>query len=100
MKRSELEWKRLFTDQLQSGLSAAAYCREHKLCAKYFSLRRRQLGFDQDVKVVKPATEAFVEVTPTTSRPELIEIIQGSMHLRVPLSVSPEWLASLVTQLR
>lgn len=100
MKRSESEWKRLFTDQLQSGLSAAAYCREHKLCAKYFSLRRRQLGFSQDVKVVKSATAAFVEVTPSASQSESIEIVQGSLHLRVPLSVSPEWLASLVTQLR
>lgn len=100
MIRSESEWIRLFEDQAQSGLSAAAYCREHKLCAKNFNLRRRQLGYRPQASLSKKAVSAFVEVKPATSRVECIELKQGSLQLRVPLSVSANWLATLVNELQ
>lgn len=42
-KRSPEQWCELFAAQEASGLSQARFCKEHKLCPKYFSLRRRQL---------------------------------------------------------
>jgi len=44
IKRSEQEWQDLFKQQVASGLSAAQFCNIHKLCPKYFSLRKKQLG--------------------------------------------------------
>lgn len=43
-KRSREQWQALFVDQEASGLSAQQFCRDKKLCAQYFSLRKRQLG--------------------------------------------------------
>lgn len=42
-KRTREQWQELFVQQEASGLSAAAFCQEHDLCPKYFSLRRKQL---------------------------------------------------------
>ena len=42
-RRSQAQWRALFQAQQISGRSAAAFCREQRICPKYFSLRRRQL---------------------------------------------------------
>ncbi|MEM9004588.1 MAG: hypothetical protein AAGE59_13830 [Cyanobacteria bacterium P01_F01_bin.86] len=42
-KLSEQEWRVLFQQHADSGLSANAFCKQHKLCPKYFSLRKKQL---------------------------------------------------------
>lgn len=43
-KRSNEQWRELFAQHDTSGLSAAAFCQQHDLCPKYFSLRRKQLA--------------------------------------------------------
>lgn len=43
-KRTVEQWRTLFIDHASSGLTAAAFCREKGLDAKYFSLRKRQLN--------------------------------------------------------
>lgn len=91
IKRSEVQWRELFEEHSRSGLSAAVFCREKKLCAKYFSLRRRQLSGE----AVKPKGQAFVaaRVAPVTS---VIEVQIGLVRLRLPGSVPAVWLAELV----
>jgi hypothetical protein len=42
-KRTREQWQELLVQQEASGLSAAAFCQQHDLCPKYFSLRRKQL---------------------------------------------------------
>ena len=63
IKRSRGEWQALFAKHDASGLSSTEFCREHSLCPKYFSLRKRQLGWS--------AGRAFVEAMPakTESQP-------------------------------
>lgn len=99
-KRSESEWRQLFSDHATSGLSAAAYCREHNLCPKYFSLRRRQLGAVSSIDNVKKAASNFIKVEPPALLPSLIQLEQGDLLLSIPSNVSAQWLASLVVQLR
>ena len=41
--RSESQWLDLFKKHEQSGTSAAQFCRDEKLCARYFSKRKQQL---------------------------------------------------------
>ena len=43
-KRSREQWQALLVEQVASGLSAQQFCRDKKLCARYFSLRKKQLG--------------------------------------------------------
>lgn len=93
IKRSEAQWRELFEAHTRSGLSAAAFCRERKLCPKYFSLRRRQLlGV-----VAKPKASSFVAARLlAVPSPRVIELQAGLVRLRLPESVSADWLATLV----
>lgn len=97
-KRTVEEWQTLFAEHTESGLSAAAFCRERGLCPKYFSLRRRQLG-DREPSKSKPA---FVPASILSLPVELAVQIQLSddLQLRIPAAVSPHWLATLLIQLR
>ncbi len=42
-KRTEQQWQVLFQQHDDSCLTAEQFCRNNKLCPKYFSLRRKQL---------------------------------------------------------
>ena len=42
IKGAPEQWQELFAAHQASGLSQAQFCKERKLCPKYFSLRRRQ----------------------------------------------------------
>lgn len=85
MKRSKSEWLRLIEEFEQSGLSAAAFCRERGVNAKYFSLRKKQL---------KPAAR-FVEAKPVErSADSSVEI--RVVRVRVPVSDLPRYLNELV----
>lgn len=99
-KRTTQEWHTLFAAHDESGASAAAFCREHDLCPKYFSLRRRQLG--EGSGSASTAKTAFIPVSMTTSaNGVMIEIkLDGGLQLHVPLAVSPQWLGALLQQLQ
>lgn len=47
--RSKEQWRQIFAEHAASGLSAQQFCRDKKLCAKYFSLRKKQLGWQESV---------------------------------------------------
>ncbi len=51
--RSKEDWLGLFKKHEASGLSAAQFCRDEKLCTRYFSKRKGQLGFSTNTAVVK-----------------------------------------------
>ena len=55
-KRSKSEWRTLFEEHDASGLSAAAFCRERGVDAKYFSVRKRQL--------TAGSPDSFIQVKP------------------------------------
>ena len=44
VRRTKRQWRDIFEAHQDSGLNVAQFCREHKLNAKYFSLRKRQLS--------------------------------------------------------
>jgi len=57
-KRSRTEWHALFKQHATSGLSAAAYCRKHGFCPKYFGLKRKQLCSEPSAAAsVKPKAQ-------------------------------------------
>ena len=98
-RRSPAQWRELFQQQQISGQNASAFCRAQQICPKYFSLRRRQLLGD-----APPATavSAFVPVAvPRPVEAMALEVRLGDrLQLRIPPSVSPQWLAALLHALR
>ena len=106
VKRSEAEWQSLFEQQTASGLSAAAFCREHGLCPKYFSLRRKQLQRQTkqspgvgNTSTAKRAT--FIPAVMTTSSLSSDLLLQtGNIRLTLPLSVDSDWLARFIRTLQ
>ena len=100
-KRSHEEWHALFQAQQASGQTMAVFCQAHGVCPKYFSLRRRQLlGAAVSSKPID--VSAFVPVAvPRPVEVMALEVRLGdSLQLRIPPSVSPQWLAALLHTLR
>jgi len=101
IKRTDSEWVSLFKLHQHSGQSAAAFCREKQLCSRYFSLRKKQLGWStqQDTVKTQPKKKsAFVRAVAGPS--ESITICSGGVTLKIPSTVDPHWLASVVERLR
>jgi hypothetical protein len=91
IKRNESQWWELFEAHERSGLSAAAFCRKKKLSPNYFSLRRRQLSW----AAAKPKAFVAARLSSLPS-PTVIEVQAGLVRLRLPGSVTADWLAALV----
>ena len=72
IRRTQSQWRALFEAQTSSGLSAAVFCRQQSLCPKYFSIRKRQLGWER--------SNAFVQVPPTTHE---VGQIDGDVRIRM-----------------
>ena len=43
-KRTKAQWLELIQQQQASGQTQAQFCREHGVCPRYFSLRKKQLS--------------------------------------------------------
>lgn len=90
VRRSEAQWRGLFEAHAQSGLSAVAFCKEHQLCPRYFSLRKRQL--------LQPGSP-FVEAVASKSEEASIRLRYRDTVLHLGGDVSPQWVAQLIRAL-
>lgn len=108
MKQSytEQQWIELFEKQKVSGLSVTDFCRQHGTSTSTFHKKRRLiLTSEPDVhqrEEAEPFIEAKVESIASVQAPvtirEWIEVEVGSLCLRVPTSMSPQWLAALMRE--
>ena len=99
-KRTEQQWRELLQQHDDSGLTAAEFCRNNKLCPKYFSLRRKQLSCDKtDLAVSAPQFIAAKLPTKKATDKNLITLKYQSCQLQMPVSVSEQWLAGLLKTL-
>lgn len=86
------QWRALINEQAASGQTAMAFCAERGIDNKYFSTRKSQLS--------KPLTaRGFVAVTTKPADSQSIQLIAGTVQLRIPTSVSPQWLADIIRAL-
>jgi len=83
----------------QSKLIANEFCRERELCPRYFSKRKKQLGFG--VLQQQPATKLVKihRAKPIAAMAEVIILQHGGTQMKVPCNQSPQWLADLVRAL-
>ncbi len=97
-RRSEAEWRQLFTEQEVSGLPVKAFCLARGLNPNYFRKRHKQLSDKEDT----PPLRSFVPVTLTGPNEAGMMALQldAALRLQIPASVSPRWLAELIHHLR
>ena len=94
IKRNEAQWRELFLQHEQSGLSAAVFCREQSLCPKYFSLRKKQLGDKPAFVQVKSKPQTNSIDQPKSNQAVRIRVIEFD----VPLSGLHESLCGFLAQ--
>ena len=99
MKHStQQEWLSLFQQHQQSGLTAAEFCRERHLNAKYFSKRKWDLNWKAGSR---QSSQTFIQVTRAerNSLPTSIQLITGQTQLNLPVTIDVNCLAALVKAL-
>ena len=89
-RRSTSDWEQLINEQLQSGLSAAAFCRERNISPKYFSLRKSRL---------KMQNSGFVKATISKRSTAGITLQARGVIMNLPSETSPQWAAQFVREL-
>jgi hypothetical protein len=97
VKRSTEQWLDLFKQHNESGLTAAQFCRDKELCPRYFSKRKRDLGWKaipsfkpKLVKLTKPKPSRYLQ-------PVTLQF--GEAKLNIDGGVSPQWLAQVMKAL-
>jgi hypothetical protein len=94
-------WKELLTEQAGSGLSVAAFCRQHRLTESQFyawKRRLRQAAVERfvEVQVVKPAADLLpgrspaIEIRLGSGRRVFVELGFDAHHLRAVLAALEE----------
>lgn len=99
-RRDRAQWKALFVEQEASGLSAQQFCRDKKLCAKYFSLRKRQLGGEPASAFVRvQQRQAVVPVVTPAPVSLSLSVRHRDCVLQFPHLPDPVFLARLLSAL-
>jgi hypothetical protein len=93
--RNKEEWKALIEAQLESGLSAAGFCRQHQINPKYFSKRKTELM--RLAHKPEPAS-AFVKIQPfaQATQSASIHLQYKNARLQLPPGVGCAWVAGLL----
>jgi len=91
-RRTKAQWQALIEEQVQSGLTAVAFCRQRGINDKYFSLRKQSL-----LKIESKA-EGFA-VARITAGASTIEVKTGHATISLPASQPAAWLADFVKAL-
>jgi len=98
IKRTQEQWRTLFAEHKASGLKATEFCNNHNICPNYFSKRRKEL-VNAEKKTSR--TSPFVSVTSTTKiGTSTISLHYEQTIITIPATVSPDWLATLLQQLK
>jgi hypothetical protein len=99
-RRSKEDWQELILRQAESGLSAQQFCRNHDVCPKYFSIRKKQLGLRSSAFVpVLPSTRNAPETPIATLKSALLILRHGECCLHFEAMPDATWLAQLVREL-
>lgn len=100
-QRSQHEWRQLFKQQQQSGLSAVEFCRQHHINIQTFYARRSDIRLQhRQSKFVQVKREVTMVESRECAEAEQITLEYGAGRLSLPIAVQPHWLAALMKALR
>ncbi|QJR79740.1 IS66 family insertion sequence element accessory protein TnpB [Alteromonas pelagimontana] len=99
-RRSKDEWRSIFKQQEQSGLTAVEFCRQECINLQTYYTRRRDIQLHQChsnfIRVKR-------DVTTVESRmedvPHALTLKHGGSQLSVPVNTNPHWVATLMKAL-
>jgi len=93
--RNREDWNTLIKAQLESGLSAAEFCRQQQISAKYFSKRKTEYMRLADTPEAPPA---FLKIRPPVQTTQSVGLYlhYKNARLQIPSSVSSAWLADML----
>lgn len=100
--RSRQQWLDLFKKHDASGLNAATFCRQEKLCPRYFSKRKKQLGWPaKEIKkiVKKPISNDFIKVS-VSKDSGCLSLEYATAQLRFSQLPPADYLSDLIKALR
>jgi len=95
-RRTQEQWLSLFEEQKHSGLTQTEFCESRDISPKYFSLRKSQLKMTHNRVTTKHPAFVATQIQP---RLDCIEVMHQRTHLKLPVSLSADWLAQFVQQL-
>jgi hypothetical protein len=95
IRRNKEQWLSLFQQHADSGLTAAAFCKQHDLDQAYFSLRKTQLC-RTDEAVFIPVTRMKQHTATTSFR---LQCRQESCSLQFDSLPDVIWLSQLIKAL-
>lgn len=91
-------WRSHIEAWQSSGLSQAAYCRQHHLNSRTFTARlseyRRETMADKPVLIPVTITQSLSEIKPEAKK-IVLHCVQGHW-LELPETVSAQWLTTLL----
>ena len=100
-QRSRQEWRQLFKQQQQSGLSAVEFCRQQHINIQTFYARRSDIRLQhRQNKFVQVKREVTTVESQEFTATEQITLDYGVGQLSLPITVPPYWLAVLMKALR
>ncbi len=95
--RTKAQWMALFESHLQSQLSSAEFCRRNKLCSRYFSKRKRELGF---IAQPIPAFTSVVLKHELTPQPSTWQLTHGQSTLTFSMQPDVTLISGLLKALQ
>ena len=100
-RRSKQQWLDLLDQQQSSGLSAAEFCRQHNITPKRFYYHASK---SRKPKLKDAEAPVFVSTKVASHKPleldhQAIRFKNGANELFLPATISPRWIAELITAL-
>ena len=98
IRRSQAQWQQLVEQQTSSGLNAAAFCRQQKLCRKSFYHHRKVLN-ESSTRLV---SSRFIQVKalPAPAPTTVMAVLDyRQTRLQLPAGIDPVWVADLMKAL-
>jgi len=96
-------WQQHLIQWQSSGLTQKAYCRENNLSHRqflYWRARQKQGHQGLATPVCSVPVSVLATVSELTVAPQQIELLIGVATMRIPMDVSPLYLAQLVSALQ
>jgi len=93
-RKAWTKWRRLISEQMRSGKSVAAFCRERKLRASHFYWRKKRLRENTAARFVDVQVAESPANAPGDSRIELR--LQNGRSLMVERGFDPEHVRGLL----
>lgn len=98
-RKQTKNWPSLISQQQQSGLTVAEFCREHKLTRSNFYHQLAQLKLSTQTNISPPAFIKLTSSPVSTSSANKLRLNYHQVFIDLPHDVSAQWLAQLLRSL-